>query len=165
MNRLYLILILGAALAASVIGNAYQWRNCAVDKAKAIELANTRATAAELAATQSARATERAQNQAAFDVAESYEKGKADAQATADRFVADLRSDNLRLRNRWQGCPASGVPNSAAATRELDAETADRIESAGRIIGAAAACDAQVTAWQDFYLSVLSPWLPGAPRP
>lgn len=86
-------------------------------------------------------------------VSAAYEKGKADAEANAKRVVADLRAGNLVLRDRWTSCQASsGLPRSTPDTSEPDARTADRDESAGRIVQAAAQCDAQVRGLQGLLL-------------
>ena len=86
-------------------------------------------------------------------VSAAYEKGKSDAEATAKRTVADLRAGNLVLRERWTSCQASsGLPRPATDTSEPDAGTADRDESAGRIVQAAAQCDAQVRGLQELLL-------------
>ena len=83
-------------------------------------------------------------------VSAAYEKGKADAEANAKRVVADLRAGNLVLRDRWTSCQASsGLPRPTPDTSEPDAGTADRDESAGRIVQAAAQCDAQVKGLQN----------------
>ena len=83
-------------------------------------------------------------------VSAAYEKGKADAEANAKRVVADLRAGNLVLRDRWTSCQASsGLPRPTPDTSEPDARTADRDESAGRIVQAAAQCDAQVKGLQN----------------
>ena len=83
-------------------------------------------------------------------VSAAYEKGKKDAEATAKRTVADLRAGNLVLRDRWASCQASAdLPRAAANSSEPDAGTSDREESAGRIIQAAAQCDAQVKGLQE----------------
>ena len=83
-------------------------------------------------------------------VSAAYEKGKRDAEQTSKRVVADLRAGNLVLRERWSACKAGdGLPNPAANTGEPDAGTADRDESAGRIVQAAAQCDAQVKGLQN----------------
>ena len=79
-----------------------------------------------------------------------YEKGKRDAEQNSKRVVADLRAGNLVLRNRWTACKASlGVPTAPPAPSEPDAGTGDRAESAGRIVQAAAQCDAQVKGLQE----------------
>ena len=78
-----------------------------------------------------------------------YEKGKRDAEQNSKRVVADLRAGNLVLRDRWTSCQASsGLPRPTPDTSEPDARTADRDESAGRIVQAAAQCDAQVKGLQ-----------------
>ena len=83
-------------------------------------------------------------------VSAAYEKGKSDAEATAKRTVADLRAGNLVLRDRWASCQASAdLSRPATDTSEPDAGTADRDESAGRIVQAAAQCDAQVKGLQN----------------
>ena len=83
-------------------------------------------------------------------VSAAYEKGKSDAEANAKRVVADLRAGNLVLRDRWAACKASAdLPATAAGPSEPDAGTHDREESAGRIIQAAAQCDAQVRGLQN----------------
>ena len=82
-----------------------------------------------------------------------YEKGKRDAEQNSKRVVADLRTGNLVLRNRWAACQASlGVPTTPAGPSEPDAGAADRAESAGRIVQAAAQCDAQVRGLQELLL-------------
>lgn len=82
-------------------------------------------------------------------VAQRYETEKQDAEQRAEKLAADLRAGAVRLRERWQGCPASSsVPAAAAAAGEPDAGTADRAESAARIVRAAADCDAQVRGLQ-----------------
>jgi len=84
---------------------------------------------------------------AAYDkIAQEYERGKKDAQAVADTVVADLRTEQLRLRQRWT-CPK--LPKAQASTGEPDAAKRDREESTGRIVRAAAECDQQVTKLQD----------------
>lgn len=80
-------------------------------------------------------------------VAERYEQDKADAQATAERVIADLRDGNIRLQDKWRGCQA-GMPPSFPGTAVADAEADDRADSASRIIRAGAACDAQVRGLQ-----------------
>ena len=70
-----------------------------------------------------------------------------------NKTVADLRAGNLVLRNRWTACEANlGVPTATPAPSEPDAGTADRNESAGRIVQAAAQCDAQVRGLQELLL-------------
>jgi hypothetical protein len=81
-------------------------------------------------------------------ISEAYERGKDDAEAIGAAVVADLRSGNARLRQRWTSCQAEHLPDASAASSEPDESTRDREESAGRIIRAAAQCDAQVRGLQ-----------------
>ena len=106
------------------------------------------AAKAELAQANNVIATERANAAKASAVAAQYEKDKADAQAASDRLVADLRAGNQRLHDRWQAAIATSELSAAAAAGAVpDGGAADRYESAGRAIGAADACDAQVQAF------------------
>lgn len=83
-------------------------------------------------------------------VGAAYEKGKRDAETSAKRVVADLRTGNLLLRDRWTACKTSaGLPETPTSSSEPDAGTSDRADSAGRIIQAAASCDAQVKGLQE----------------
>lgn len=108
---------------------------------------------AERTATEAASRHKDALATAQNAVSAAYEKGKKDAEATAKRTVADLRAGNLVLHNRWTACKASlGVPTAPPAPGEPDAGTADRAESAGRIVQAAAQCDAQVRWLQELLL-------------
>lgn len=77
-----------------------------------------------------------------------FERGKREAEAVGNRVAADLRAGAVRLRNEWAGCETDRLSDAAAAARERDAAEQRRIESAGRIVRAAAACDAQVSALQ-----------------
>lgn len=116
------------------------------------ETAETRYTAeiakAQAEASEQARQAEQALAKANAAAAEQYERGKQDAQAAADRVVADLRGGTLRLRREWAGCEAKRVSETAASAAELDAAEQRREESAGRIVRAAAECDAQVAGLQ-----------------
>ena len=83
-------------------------------------------------------------------VSAAYEKGKNDAEAAAKRTIADLRNGTVVMRERWTACKASAdLPTAAAGPSEPDAGAADRAESAGRIVQAAAQCDAQVKGLQE----------------
>ena len=111
------------------------------------------AAKAELAQANTVITTERANAAKASAVAAQYEKDKADAQAASDRLVADLRAGNQRLHVRWQAAIATSELSAAAAAGAVaDGAAADRYESAGRAIGAADACDAQVKGLQAFAL-------------
>lgn len=95
------------------------------------------------------RAAEQKQADAIREAAKSYEKGKADAEAANAGVVAGLRSGAIRLRNEWAACNAtSALVSSAGAASQPDAASDDRAASAGRIVRAAAQCDAQVVGLQ-----------------
>ncbi|MCW2065074.1 UNVERIFIED_ORG: cytoskeletal protein RodZ [Stenotrophomonas maltophilia] len=96
---------------------------------------------------------ERSSAAAANSLASKYEKEKNDAKKASDRLVADLRAGNQRLHQRWQASVATAeLSTAAAASSQPDGRADDRIESAGRAIGAAAQCDAQVRALQAYAL-------------
>lgn len=104
--------------------------------------------AAKLDATEKARHLEQLQADTFAAQAAKYEKDKTDAQADADRTIADLRAGNLRLRAAWR-CPAAAhLPAAAASAAQPDAAADDRAASAGRIVRAAADADAQIRGLQ-----------------
>jgi hypothetical protein len=95
------------------------------------------------------QAAEQKQAQAISQAAANYEKGKADAEASNAAVVAGLRNGTLRLRDQWATCQASSAAvSSAASGRQPDGSSDDREASAGRIVRAAAQCDAQVVGLQ-----------------
>jgi uncharacterized protein HemX len=99
------------------------------------------ALASALSASEAARHEEQTRARYIAGVDAAYEKGKADAKAQGDRVAADLRTGNERLRHLWQGC--ARVPGPAADSGVADAEDGLRAASAGRIVGAVAACQAE----------------------
>jgi len=148
----------GIALAALLLAGVQTWRlDSAQDElaAFALKAAEDQAAlaAAQVVASEAARQQEQDKAQAANEVAAAYERGKDDAKAAGDLVAADLRAGVSRLQDRWRGCEARGVPGVAGTASEPDASAADRNDSAGRIIGAGAACDAQVIGLQQFILS------------
>lgn len=102
----------------------------------------------ELLATEDARAKEQKLIAIFQTVSQAYERGKQNAELQNKRVVADLRSGALRLREQWSACAAGNMPNSTTTPGQFNAGTGNREESAGRIIRAAAECDAQVTGLQ-----------------
>lgn len=154
MNRVLLALLLG--LSVLVI-----WQRGSVAQAhRAADIASAArdkarderdAAAGALANANGVLASERASAQAANRLAATYEKEKDDAQKASDRLIADLRAGNQRLHQRWQATVATAELSAAvAAASQPDGRADDRIESAGRAIGAAAECDAQVRGLQAF---------------
>lgn len=119
----------------------------------AAESARAEASEARAKALSEVIETERAAAKRANEIAAQYEREKVNAQAAADRTIADLRAGTLRLRERWQGCEARSMSAPAGASGEPDAAAADRAESAGRIVRAADEADAQIRALQDFIRS------------
>lgn len=128
---------------------SWAYQDLAEAKADYAQLKESSAKAA-LEAEKTVRAQENKLAAASAAVSESYEKGVADAQAVSARVVDDLRAGNLKLRQQWRGCEANRVSNAAAAAIGADEEDRHRRESAGRIVRAAAECDAQVNALQAF---------------
>ena len=154
--NLILVLIIAAILGLGGAGAA-GYRKGTVDAERAAQIAMDKHLAedraSERAAEQEANRYRDALATAQNAVSAAYEKGKKDAEATAKRTVADLRAGNLVLHNRWTACQASlDMPAAPAAPGEPDARTADRDESAGRIVQAAAQCDAQVKGLQRLLL-------------
>ena len=117
------------------------------------ERARAEASEAELQAVSKARDQEREATKRANAIAAQYEQDKLNAEAAAKRTADDLRAGNLRLRQQWEGCKAGGVPQANGAAGQPDAAADDRAESAGRIVRAADAADAQIRALQDFIRS------------
>ena len=149
---LILALILATILGLGGAGTA-GYRKGKADAERAAKIAMSEHLAedreAERVATKAANRYKDALATAQNAVSAAYEKGKADAEANAKRVVADLRAGNLVLRDRWTSCQASsGLPRPTPDTSEPDARTADRDESSGRIVQAAAQCDTQVKGLQ-----------------
>jgi len=142
---------LSLALGASLIGN-YVQHNKAVALAAVVEKDKAEADSAlfkaETNATNAARAIERVQATKQAEIAESYEKGKTDAQANADRLVASLNAGTVKLRNGWASCETRRLSDTAADSAEPDAGTSWRFGSASRIIAAADRDAAQIRALQ-----------------
>lgn len=144
MTRIYASAVL--VLMAMSFAAGWSWRGTRAEAASnksALSQAK-----AETVAQQDARATEHASAQRANEIAESYERGKQDAQDTASRTAADLRAGNIKLRDAWAGCETQRLSDAAASASRVDAGAHDRADSAARIIAAADAADAQIRALQ-----------------
>lgn len=72
------------------------------------------------------------------------------------RLVAGLLAGTDRLQDRWAGC-VSAAASSAAGAGASDGGARDRAESAGRIVAAAAQCDAQVAGLQSILKAERTP--------
>jgi len=124
-------------------------QSCRLDVAqKALSIAATKQVKAERDAEHAARVEEQTRGRYIAGVDAAYQGGLTDAQAKGERVAADLRAGTLKLRQRWQGCEARHVPSATPAAGKPDGEADDRAESAGRIVRAAAECDAQVQGLQ-----------------
>lgn len=115
----------------------------ALDQAQA----ESRSLRADLADAQEILDTERQYAQRLQAIATRYEgdKNAIERQAAAD--LASLRDGSIRLRQQWQGCEARQAA-VGGTTGQSDGGADDRAESAGRIVRAAAECDAQVQGLQ-----------------
>lgn len=111
---------------------------------------------ANIKAIAAARSAENAQADAMAVAATNYERGKADANADANAVIAGLRGGSLKLRDDWTPSVTGGVPATAASLAGADAAERRRQESAGRIVGAAEQCDAQVAGLQQVIRSYLA---------
>lgn len=152
--RLALALVLALLAAVAV---ALMYRGNAIDARadlRAIEAdledakAEVRSIQAQLQTSEGARAEERARAERMYEVAAVAEQERIHAEETGARVTADLRADNLRLRQHWRSCESARLPGVDPAPGEPDAVPDDRAESAGRIVRAAAECDAQVRGLQ-----------------
>lgn len=102
------------------------------------------------------RAKEKESQDNAAKIGEAYEKGRSERDAEYDRTIADLNAGNLRLRKRFQSCPASGVPGAGAGSTsdnaaqggglsKQDQEFLIRIgREADEVAGQLASCQAQL---------------------
>lgn len=144
MTRIYAIAAL--LLMALSFAAGWSWRGSRADAA--INKAALAQSKAETAAQADARAAEHASARRANEIAESYERGKQDAQVTSDRIAGDLRAGNLKLRDAWAGCETQRLSDAAASASKPDAGADDRAASASRIVRAAAEADAQIRGLQ-----------------
>lgn len=140
-----------AVLAVIAIGAALYFRgDSAISDARADKAESERDSArAEVNALKVARDTEHRKAKEAQAIAAKYEDEKRAIETESARVVADLRAGNLRLRQLWQAQAATAdLPRAAASASKPHDQATDRAESAGRIIRAAAECDAQVRGLQ-----------------
>lgn len=92
--------------------------------------------------------SERSKAQALANIATQYEKEKTDAQAVADRTIADLRAGHLRLRKLWT-CPAPAASaETDTSAGEPDGQAELREQGAADLVRLAAEADAQIRGLQ-----------------
>lgn len=144
VNRLLLLLITGLLLLAiwqrGTVAQAEHARDNAVTAQKSAEIERDNAKAITV--------IERQRVARAEQVASQYEQEKQDAERKGSAVATGLRTGNLQLQQRWQGCEARRVSDLGAGVPQPDAGADDRGQSAGRIVRAAAECDAQVRGLQ-----------------
>lgn len=93
---------------------------------------------------------ERAKNEAMAEIATQYEVEKREIETAAERTISDLRAGHLRLRQLWEAKAATADLSAAVTSAsQPDDGAAGRKESAGRIVRAAAECDAQIRGLQE----------------
>ena len=95
------------------------------------------------------QAAEHKQAEAIRQAADSYERGKSDAEASSAAVVADLRSGVLRLRDQWATCRATSEVLASSGGQRADGQDRLREESVGRILRAVGQCQAQRDALQE----------------
>lgn len=144
-------------LALAIAGGLGYWRGSAVANTAA-ELVMTKHLSvdreAENAQLERVRVLNNALTEAEARIAEAFEEGKRNAERAGEKTAAELRAGVISLQHRWSGCQASRMSDSASSASKLEAAARDREESAGRIVAAAASCDAHVLGLQQAYESV-----------
>lgn len=93
-----------------------------------------------------------AQAEALRQVGFQYERDKAHALDQKDAVIADLRSGALVLRKQWR-CPKAPVSDAPSGAGSPDVEAELRNTDAGRLVGIAAQCDAQIKGLQAVIVS------------
>ena len=149
--------LIACALIALAVWAVQQMRvlDARADAANARQaLAQERAARAELwAEFEAAARAQEAQHRREMDaIAEETQRKLDDAQAAADRTVADLRAGNLRLRAHWEGCQATASLSAAAAVAAGAGDAAElRRAGASDLVRLADQCDAHVRGLQRAY--------------
>lgn len=144
MTRIYAtaaLLLMALSFAAG-----WSWRGSRADAAS--NKAALSQAKAETVAQQGAREAEHASAARANEIAESYERGKKDAQVTSDRIAADLRAGNLKLRHELGALYTAKLSSAAASAIELDAAAQRGAAITAAAIGVGAKCDAQAAGLQ-----------------
>lgn len=109
----------------------------------------------EAAASEHAREVEKAAQERVERLAQAYEVDKQNAQESANRTIADLRSGAIRLRAQWQGCIATDKLSSGAeASRLADEYRQLREKDTKDLIGIGREADDKERAHQRYAESV-----------
>lgn len=101
-----------------------------------------------LEAEQGAREAEQRHAQELADVARLHQEDRRNAERTQERVVADVRADNLRLREHWRGCETARLSEAATGAGGADAGADLRATGAGDLVRIGADADAQVRGLQ-----------------
>lgn len=141
------VLLIAVALLLAVV--VWQRTTVATAKQQAKESTATAEAARSLwVASEQARKTEQARAEKAEAVAATYEQEKRDAEQKGEAVAAGVRAGSIELQQRWAGCETQRLSEAAERASQPDAGSEDRAASAGRIVQAAAECDAQVRGLQ-----------------
>ena len=148
---LWLALVIGAALYGRGCGRAERAAEVETLKADhAIAIAASAVALAKLATDY--RERERALGADFIAATETHHEELSRVQAERDSLVARLVAGTDRLQDRWAGCLSAAAQASGRAGA-FDAAARDRAESAGRVVAAAAQCDAHVRALQSLLIA------------
>lgn len=108
-----------------------------------------------------ARQREREQSAAIAGLNAIFEQELSNAQTHHDTVVAGLRTDNLRLRNHWQGCVATAeLSYASTATARPDAAAELRGQGAADLVRVGAECDARIRGLQSIVKVIGAPASP-----
>lgn len=152
----YVNLTIAAALLAVGAGAGWHFGGLEseADLAKYKATANAaiaQAARQETAASEHARAVEKASQGRVERLAQTYQEDLAREKESNGRLVSDLRTGNVKLHSRWQACVATDRLSEAARTAGSPDDAArDREGSASRVIGAADRDAAKIRALQEY---------------
>ena len=146
MNRIAIAIIAIAILMAASFWAGWEWRDRSAD-IRQLRADLKFATAANDALVETLE-TERTAAAKMAQVADTYEKERADALDRESRLRADLAAGTVKLRREWQGCETAKLSAASAAARELDGAAEVRERLAAEIIRLGADADAQVRGLQ-----------------
>lgn len=105
----------------------------------------------ETAASEHARAVEKASQERVERLAQAYDKGLDDAEDSARRTVAKHIAGESRMRQHWQACIATDrLSNSAQSAARADEARKLQAESLGRIDRILSEADARDEAWRAY---------------
>ena len=146
MNRTAIAIIAIAILLAASFWAGWEWRDRSAD-IRQLRADLKFATAANDALVETLE-TERTAAAKMAQVADTYEKERADALDREAGLRADLAAGTVKLRKEWGNCETSRLSDTATATRQLDAAAEVRERLAAEIIRLGADADAQVRGLQ-----------------